>query len=745
MNLRNILLTVFCQLMLLLDIQAQKPYLVKKINESITIDGKLDEPIWQNIQSLGDFYQYFPSDTSKAKYNTQVFIAYDSKFLYIACEADAKSDKYVVPSLRRDFRAGGNDNITFMLDTFHDNTNCFIFGLNPYGVQREGLVSNGGTDTNSMNMAWDNKWYSEATVQKDKHFIEVAIPFSTLRYKENSKVWNFKSYRFDTQGNEVSSTQRMNQNILIMSLGFSMPIEFEEPLHKNKSRVSLIPYVSGNAFKDISKNISTSKLTAGADAKIAVTTGLNLDLTVNPDFSTVEADRQQVNLSRFDITFPEQRQFFTENSDLFTNFGAVNTNPFVPPSTTASGTSQIFSPFFSRKVGIALDSTTGTNIQTPIVFGARLSGKLDDNWRIGLLNTQTDSDLSKGIKSTNYSVAAITRRVFERSNIGFIFVNKSVADHNETDAGYAYSRVAALEYNLQSKNNKWRGKAFYSQAFTPSALSEKLAHGFAVNYTAKRWITKYSQEWVGKGFESEAGFVPRNNFLHLSPTVGYLFFPKKGKVQRLSVGVAHDQFRKLDFGLTDDVTGPFMSFAFRNSQRLLAQFNRNYTYLFNDFDVLRTGKDAEILKKGTDYTYWNLSGNYVSDLRKAFSFSFNPLIGQYFSGTIIGLRGETHIRFQPKADLGLIFNVNQIDLPVGKNNVMIIGPKTDITFTKNLYWTTYVQYNSQFKNVNVNSRLQYRFAPVSDLFIVYSDNYDTGTWGAKNRAIIAKATYWLNL
>ena len=247
----------------------------------------------------------------------------------------------------------------------------------------------------------------------------MVIPLATLRFKNDSQEWFFKAYRFDTQANENTVLVPVPQNQIIMSLGFEMPITFEKPLKSPGKNVSIIPYVTGSSFRDFEKGTPTkSSFNIGGDAKIAVSSGLNLDLTVNPDFSTVEVDRQVINLTRFDITFPEQRQFFLENSDLFTGFGSYNLNPYVPPSSgLSSGNDQIFTPFFSRRVGIAFDSTTGTTVQNPILYGARLSGKIDDNWRVGLLNIMTAPDDEKEINAVNYSVGTIQRRVLGRSNI----------------------------------------------------------------------------------------------------------------------------------------------------------------------------------------------------------------------------------------------------------------------------------------------------------------------------------------
>jgi hypothetical protein len=354
------------------------------------------------------------------------------------------------------------------------------------------------------------------------------------------------------------------------------------------------------------------------------------------------------------------------------------------------------------------------------------------------------ADDFKGTPSMNYSVAALQRKVFGRSNIAAIFVNKQVLGR-EREGVNPYNRVAGLEYNLASKDNRWTGKAFYHQVFSPTDINEKFAHGFMLNYSVRKLIAKWSHDWVGKGFDAEVGFVPRKNFFHINPTIGFNYFPNSRLLNRVSYGLAYDQFNQLGLGLTDRQAGPFLLLGFQNTSNFLMTFNQNYTFLFNDFDALRSNRKLPSLKKGTSYTYYNFSTTYVTDQRKKLAVFFQPLIGQYFDGNIVSLVGNASYRFQPYGFFSVNFSYNNINLSTGKNQVYLVGPKLDLTFTKSLFWTTYVQYNSQFKNVNVNSRLQWRFAPVSDFFLVYTDNYNTETWMPKNRAILAKVTYWLNL
>lgn len=729
--------------------QSELPYQVKLTNEKIKIDGVLDETVWQNTPSVGEFWQYFPADTVKAQLQTEIRITYDNKNIYVAAKCHARDRKFVILSYRRDYRAGSNDNVSFVFDTFNDRTNAFLFGMNPLGVMREALLYNGATDNSFFSEFWDNKWTGKAQIYDNYWTTEMAIPFTTLRFKEGTKQWLFKSYRFDTQINENSTLIQMPQNQIIMNLGYSIPIEFEKPLGKPGANISLIPYIAaGNAqdFVNPENPNNGSKFNFGADAKIAVTPGLNLDLTVNPDFSNVEADRQVINLTRFDINFPEQRQFFLENSDLFSGFGSYVINPFLPPQGNLGGAgNQIISPFFSRQIGIAKDSTTGLGVPNRIVYGARLSGKLDDNWRVGLLNAQTANDEFKGISGANYSVASVQRKVFSRSNIAAIFVNKQTLQPELGRNLSRYNRVGGLEYNFTSKDSRWQGKAYYHQSFSEDKRKDAFANGFSLMYSVLKYTFRWAHDWVGKGYDAEVGFVPRKDFLRINPTLGFSFYPRTRLVNRYSVGVALEQYTMPNVGTTDRTLGPFLSMSFQSSARMLLSVNQNYTYLFSDFDALRSNGKLASLKKGEGFTYYNASLNYFTDQRKKIWLFAQPLIGQYYNGNIVSLSGSVNYRYQPYVALAMNFTYNHIDLPIGQNNVFLIGPRLDWTFSKSVFWTTYLQYNSQFENMNVNTRLQWRFAPVSDFFLVYIDNYNTANGQSRNRSIQAKLTYWFNL
>ncbi len=295
--------------------ETDRSILVKYITEKITLNGSLDEPGWQTADVGANFWQYFPTDTARTKYPTEFRLLYDDHFLYIGVRGTASSDKYVVSSLRRDFKGTTNDNVTLMFDTFKDGNTAFLFGMTPYGVQREAFISQGGAVA-GFNPNWDQKWQLESKIYDDHFILEAAIPFSSIKFRDGETEWRVQCYRWDIGANEQSAWARVPQNQLLSSLAFMNKMVFEKPLGKSRTPIAIIPYVNALTSNGFDTGASENKLKYGGDAKIAIDNSMNLDITVNPDFSNVEVDDIFTNLTRFEVFLPEKRQFFIDNKVL---------------------------------------------------------------------------------------------------------------------------------------------------------------------------------------------------------------------------------------------------------------------------------------------------------------------------------------------------------------------------------------------------------------------------------------------
>lgn len=717
---------------------------LKKIDD-IKVDGVLDEETWQKVESISHYSQYFPLDSISAVGDTEVYMCYDDDHFYIAAKCYSSGSNFRVETLRRDFSFRRTDNISFIFDTYNDRTNAFQFSMNVEGAQKEALISSGGKSSQSFDQSWDNKWTGDSK-QYDGYWIcEMAIPFSSIRYKEGITKWGFNSYRNDLQINETSCLVRIPRENNLLNLNYTADLIWEEPLSNPGRNISLIPFISTSTsrnYENAQENQFASSFSYGGDAKIGVSSSLNLDLTVNPDFSQVEVDQQVNNLGRFEISLPEKRQFFQENADLFSGFGNDRLNPF-----------------FSRRIGVSIDTLTENNVQNTIYGGARLSGKLNDNLRIGMLSMVTASQRENDLPSFNYTVIAGEQQVFDRSNIGFIMVSKQGI--NTSDFGGTvndYNRIAGLEYRLNSQDNVWTGKTSFMKSFTPDDKAMKYSAFSRLEYNKRRFRVELAGLVIGDGMDAEVGFVPRKDFLLLSPEFDIRFFPKTEKISQTTLLVDSRFIYKLgkdnnpiieDFG--HEETQVTVDYNIRFTQNQMLEISADYQQftLLRNFDPTRVQDSEVFFSPGTNHENLHFSIEYGSDERKVFSYEFQPNMGRYFGGLRAGLNGELTYRFRPKGSVSLDYSYTYIDIggKFKEANLWLVGPRVDVTFTKNVFWTTFIQYNNRLDNLNINSRFQWRFAPVSDFFLVYTDNYNTLEFSNlrnRNKAIVAKLTYWFN-
>lgn len=705
---------------------------VKFTTEPIKVDGALDEAVWEKAENISNFWQFFPVDSVRAKYQTIIRMLYDEHTLYIGIRAEVPGNKYVVSSLRRDFSGGGNDNVTLVFDTFKDGSNAFLFGITPYGVQRDALLSGGGANTSGFNTTWDTRWKVESHMYNDHYILEVAIPFSSIKFPQGATSWRFQGYRWDLQSNEQSAWARVPQNQPLSSLAFMGELVFEKPLGKSRTPIAIIPYINALTQNDFETSKTENKFKVGGDAKIALGNSMNLDMTLNPDFSNVEVDNIYTNLTRFELFLPEKRQFFIDNSDLFGSFGS----------------SLDAIPFFSRRIGLAKD-TLENLIENRIMGGARLSGNLGQNWRLGLLDVQTDEDLNNKIASNNNVMLALQRKVFSRSNISVFFINRQTfKDYSFQKKEDIYNRVIGIDYNLASKNNDWTGKFFVHKSFQPGDNKGNLSTESTLSYNTRNYSLVTDFVYVDADFRSDLGFIPRKDFFKRGNLASYSFYPKNGilnthKFQFLSIIY---RVPSLNLKKTDQDIILSWNAQFNDQSTLIVQFANHYIFLLGEFDPTRSIGGIP-LSGNRGYTFNQVTTTYQSNMGKVLSFNATSTVGQFFNGHNVSASGQLSLRIQPWALMSLALNYDAIRLPDPHPDadLWLLSPKVDITFSKSLFWSTMVQYSNQRDNLGINSRLQWRFAPLSDLYLVYNDNYNTNDFTPRFRSLNLKLTYWLSI
>jgi hypothetical protein len=727
----GVLLFLFTTFSLSAQIQ-EKSFIVKSIADVITINGSLDEPIWDTAESAKDFHQYFPTDSVMAQQKTDIKMLYSNTTLYIGITMYAAGKDYIIPSLQRDFRGGGIDQISLVFDTFNDGTNAFLFGINPYGVRREALISGGGIDRNGFTTSWDVKWKGESKIYDNYYTAEIAIPLTSFKFKEGETKWRFNSYRLDMQTNERTTWMKIPQNQLIFSLAFMGDMVFEKGLGKSRTPLALIPYVNTISSKDYENNEQNSNFKVGGDAKVAIGNGMNLDITINPDFSQVEVDNFITNLTRFEISLPERRQFFVDNNDLFGSFGG----------------GRDANPFFSRRIGIANDTADNT-IENRILGGLRLSGKLNNNLRLGFLNIQTEKDAENEIPSNNNMMLALQQRLFARSNIGFFFINRQAIKGDDFLAREdEFNRVIGLDYNLASADNSWTGKFYAHKSLQPNDSKGNNSFGLNLGKNTRNFSAIIDAVSIDEEYESDLGFIPRKDIFKVANIFEGRLWPEKGKINSYQAQIFNviTWRPSLDFLYSDHTFSLEGTAEFRTLERLQARFRRQYIFLTDEFEP--TGKDNAVALPGDlGYNFNNVEVEFRSDERKVFSYSVQPGIGGFFNGDRYSMEARLNLRLQPKVTIGLNGQYDRIELPLpySSADIWLISPRINITFNKSVFWSNLIQYSNQRDNLGFNSRLQWRFAPLSDLFIVYNDNYFVNTFMPRSRSINLKLTYWLNI
>ena len=714
---------------------------IKQSQGVLKIDGKLDEAAWFSAAAVSDFMMVNPFDTLCSMLRTDVRMTYDDKYLYISAECFLQSESnYVVESLKRDFSFGSNDNFLVFIDTFEDKTTGFSFGANAAGAQWDGQMSEGA----KMNLNWDNKWESATTYNNKSWIFEAAIPFKSIRYRGNSTRWGINFSRLDLKAKEKSSWAPVPRQFPTAALAYAGVLVWDTPPPTPKQNISVIPYVlSGISANYETKNPANFRNQIGGDIKVSISSSMNLDMTLNPDFSQVDVDRQQTNLDRFELFYPEKRQFFIENSDLFDGFGTENIRPF-----------------FSRRIGLALNPKTGIYDQTPITYGARLSGKLTNDWRIGVLNVQSERIEAKGVPTQNYSMVAFQRKLFARSNVGVFMINKQSfidTDLQRQNGFLEYNRNIGVEYNLASANNFWTGKIFYYGSLTPQNKDENFSHAASLAYQDNNWIISWKHQWVGANYNPEVGYVPRVNYTYINPEFGKIFYPKNksSKLFYLTLRATSMNYWNNQGVKTDNTTYMAIEGKLKDQSSFGTFLSYDYVKLLYDFDATRMGNTA--LKKGTDHAWNAINLLYKSSPIKLLTYSTTARFGGYYGdGWRTGITGEIGYRFQPFGSISMALDYNDIqdviipgtDVATAKkvsSQFWIIRPKIDITFTNKLFFATFFQLNQQTKNINLNARLQWRYKPASDLFLVYTDNYFPEIFQIRNRALVLKLNYWLNL
>jgi len=467
------------------NIQQEFQLTIQPTKIPIKLDGILDEPAWNTVEAVSQFYKKFPNDIGAAKKQTEVKYLFDDKNIYFAFKV-YDSGTAIIKSLKRDIGHDGNDGVAIVLDPLNQKTNGFYFVLSALNVQSEGQLT--GDSEDGLSYSWDAKWFSMTKDYGSYWIAEIAIPLKSIRYNAENKNWGVNFVRIDAKNFEYSTWTRIGPNFKSYDLGYTGLMKWPTNPPASSNNVILLPYLTGGISEDKLNSKTETTGNGGFDAKIALNPSLNLDLTINPDFSQVEVDNQVTNLTRFSIFLPERRAFFLENADLFAGFG-------IPP----------IRPFYSRTIGLDKEGN-----KIPILFGARLSGNLSPDVRIGAMNMQTGRQ--GNYAPENFSAFTWQKRVLKRSLIKGYFLNRenfiSVEEEKKNPLD-KYGRNAGLTFEYSNPAGSFSYWANYNQSMKPTIKDLNNYAEAGLSYNGRNFGFVLDIANVGKNYYTDMGFVQR--------------------------------------------------------------------------------------------------------------------------------------------------------------------------------------------------------------------------------------------
>ncbi len=685
------------------DVEGKATIRATRVATPLRIDGQLDESLYGSVTPVSDFIQVEPNDGAPATQKTELWVAFDQTSVYVSFRVwESQPDRMIVNEMRRDSTQNilQNEAVAFILDTYYDRRNGALFHINAIGGRLDGQV----TDERQYNSDWNPIW-DYATGRFDGGWtLEAAVPFKSLRYRPGrEQVWGLNARRINRWKNEISYVTRVPNALGIRGIfqvsAAATLVGIEAP--PGARSLELKPY----AIFDLTTDATVSPAIrndvggdAGLDVKYGVTQNLTADFTYNTDFAQVEADEEQVNLTRFSLFFPEKREFFLENQGLF-QFGGV-TGRF-------GGDTPIL--FFSRRIG--LDSGREIGIQA----GGRLTGRVGA-FSVGALNIRTDEDAGSNTPSTNFSVLRIKRDVLRRSSIGGIFTRRSVAlngaGSNET---YGIDGTFAF-FNNFAINTYW------ARTRTEGRSTDDTSYRMDLNYNGDRYGVELERLRVGENFNPEMGFLRRDDLR--KSFAQFRFSPRPASIASIrkfswigSLTYIEDGPGRLETRESRGEAG----IEFENSDSLNVSYTHTYEFLKQPFPI---APGVTIPVGG--YSFGTLGVRFTMGQQRRSSGILSFQQGSFFGGdkTTVGYsRGRVEI--SPRLAIEPSVSMNRVTLPVGSFTTNLLNSRLTYTLTPKMFVSGLVQYNSSRHSVAANVRFRWEYRPGSELFIVYNDTRDT--------------------
>ena len=691
----------------------------------ITLDGVLDEPSWSQAAVAKDFLQNDPREGMPATFDTEVRILYDNDALYFGVYArDAEPSRLIVNDIKKDFNTGTSDGFRIILDTFHDERNGYQFATNPAGAKWDSQMVNEGREDNAN---WDGIWDVSTKVTETGWYAEIRIPFRTLKFNTaDMQTWGMNFERKVRRLNEDSYWAPLPRIYELNRVSLAGTIEGMRGLRPGRN-LRFKPFAA-SSFNAVAGRNTAGDFDAGFDVKYGVTTGLVWDFTVNTDFSQVEADEQQINLSRFNLFFPEKRDFFLENSGIF-QFGNASGGGGGGAGGGRQNASQDMRLFFSRQIGL---SPAGAAI--PILGGTRLTGR-QGAYSLGVLNVQ-QRELDR-VPSTNFTALRMRRDILANSDIGAVLLNKE-------EAGSHFNRVAGLDANL-----RWGSflttSGYVSKTFSPEAVLARTGNAYAtrasVNYQDRTWQLTGTYSGIGEQFKDEVGFVPRQGVNNYEAGIYRTFRPAAVSkwVRQLRPHWVLDTFTKQSNNTLESRYQDFhLLISFQDGSTMEPGVNPNIEEILAPFTI-NSSRGIRVNPGRYNFNeyfiFWNTSGAARVSFNNRFS------IGPFYDGYRRSYTFGPSVRLNENFNASFNLAINDIAVSGGEFVSKLMTTRVNYSFNTKTFVNALVQYNSDNRQWTSNLRFNIIHRPLSDFFLVYNERRDEQTGNMLSRAVIAKMTY----
>ena len=695
-----------------------------EVEAPIRLDGQLDERVYYSVPAITGFIQQAPDEGAPATERTEAWILFDADNIYVAGRIwdSAPPSQWVANEMRRDTRQlRQNDTFAVILDTFYDRRNAVAFYTNPLGAIADFQITNEGNPNSDWNPVWDvrtGRFEGGWTV-------EMEIPFKSLRYRPGpSQIWGVQLRRNVRRKNEWNyitplpiSAGSGPGGIFRVSDAATL-VGLDAP--SGSKNLEIKPYGIGG----ISTNLAASPQirnagdgNGGLDVKYGVTQNLTADFTVNTDFAQVEVDEQQVNLTRFNLFFPEKREFFLEGRGIFDfargGFSGGFGGALRRTGGGFFGGGNAPTIFYSRRIGLQ----NGTVV--PIVGGGRLTGKIGA-FDVGALNIQTDDEVLADAEMTNFTVVRLKRDILRRSSLGAIFTNRSLSLVGD-GSSQSYGADATFSFY---ENVSLLGYAARTQVPDPARRGDDLSYQGRFDYGGDRYGFQAEHLLVEKNFIPEVGFLRRDNFRRSYARARFSPRPQSlDNIRQFRLEGSYDYIETADLGIVETRQSQLgFSTELENSDRFGVSVAENYEFLHREFTP---GPDDVIFPVG-GYTFFDVEATWSPGTQRRLNGTFAVLAGDYFDGsirTVAFRRGRMEVT--QRLSLEPSVSVNWIDSPYGSFRTDLVVSRVNWTFTPRMFFSGLIQYNSSTNTVSNNLRLRWEYAPGSELFVVYTEDRET--------------------